>query len=129
MILEINYLKGKIRGLYCKILSLYPKALANYLYRRLFHRNINWKSPRDLNEWINVLMHNGDVSMWIKLADKYRVREYIKQKGLSDILVPLYGYWTNPSDIELSNLPSDFVLKSNNGCESSQNSPWRHYAI
>jgi hypothetical protein len=50
------------------------------------------------------------------LADKYKVREYIKECGLDDILVELYGVWSKAEEIDFSLLPNSFVLKTNNGC-------------
>ena len=49
-------------------------------------------------------------------ADKYKVREYVKKKGLGDILVPLIGHWDKPEDIDWDSLPDKFVLKCNHGC-------------
>ena len=58
------------------------------------------------------------MNVWAKLADKYAVREYVKAKGLEDILVPLYGKWDNAQQLlqDWNNLPQKFVLKTNNGC-------------
>jgi hypothetical protein len=54
--------------------------------------------------------------MWTRCADKYRVREYVKECGCSEILVPLYGVWENAADIDFDKLPEKFVLKPNHGC-------------
>lgn len=53
--------------------------------------------------------------MWTRLADKYRVREYVEGCGFKDTLVELYGVWDNASDIDFENLPNSFVLKANHG--------------
>ena len=53
--------------------------------------------------------------MWSQLADKYRVRDYIKGKGLDSLLVKLYGCWEKADDIDWDMLPNQFVLKVNNG--------------
>lgn len=92
-----------------------PRRLANILYRDVFHRWINWKNPQDLNEKINWLAFYTDTSLWTVCADKYAVRDYVKSKGLEHILVPLYGKWDRPEDINFENLPEKFVLKPNNG--------------
>lgn len=55
-----------------------------------------------------------DTSLWTLCADKYKVHEYVKSKGLENILNPLYGAWKNPDDIDWDNLPNQFVLKTNN---------------
>lgn len=92
-----------------------PRRLADILYRDVFHRWINWRNPQDINEKINWLAFYTDTSLWSKCADKYAVREYVKSKGLEHILVPLYGKWEKPEDINFSLLPDKFVLKPNNG--------------
>lgn len=92
-----------------------PKKLADFLYYLNFKRHINWAAPRDLNEIINFLAFNTDTTLWTRCADKYAVREYVKEKGLSNILIPLYGKWDKAEDMNFENLPSKFVVKTNNG--------------
>lgn len=92
-----------------------PKKLSEKLYRRRFGRNIDWAHPRELNEKIRWMLLNTDTSMWTLLADKYKVREVVRQKGYGGILVPLYGVWEKASDIDFSQLPDSFVMKTNHG--------------
>lgn len=109
-------LKSKIGLCYLKLYArVFPKRYADSLYRKSFGKHINWKHPEDLNQWINVLQYSSDISLWPTLADKYRVRKYVENKGLGDTLVKLYGKWDRPEDIEFDSLPKSFVLKSNNG--------------
>lgn len=83
-----------------------------YTYRRF----IDWKHPRDLNEWIHLLIEKSDAGVWAMYADKVRVREYVKSKGLGHILLPQYGVWDDASKIDFASLPAQFVLKTNHGC-------------
>ncbi|TDQ38648.1 teichuronopeptide biosynthesis TupA-like protein [Aureibacillus halotolerans] len=48
-------------------------------------------------------------------ADKYEVRNYIKSKGLENILVELYAVYDNSEEINLDSLPHKFVMKTTNG--------------
>ena len=61
---------------------------------------------------------HADMNVWASLADKYAVREYVKEKGLEDILVPLYGKWDTSDGLlrDWDALPQKFILKTNNGC-------------
>lgn len=93
-----------------------PACLAKFIYFSIFKRRLNLKNPKDLNEKINWLKFNSDTSMWSKLADKYRVREYILEKGMPELLTKLYGVWENADDIDFNLLPEKFVLKTNHGC-------------
>lgn len=75
--------------------------------------SLDWKHPRDINEKIQWLLVYGDTTEWTRLADKYKVREYVKEKGLEHLLVPLYGVWENAKQIDFDALPEKFVLKCN----------------
>lgn len=113
----MDFVKRKYRGLKYRFLRKFgtPKQLADYLYYLDFGKKINWKHPEDLNQWINWLAYNTDTTEWSRLSDKYGVREYIRECGLEDTLVPLLAVWEKPEDIDFTNLPDQFVIKANNG--------------
>lgn len=91
----------------------WKSAYSNCLYKQVFGYGIDWRHPRDLNEWINYLAFKTDTSDWTRLADKYEVRKYVTEKGLPQILLPLYGEWRKPSDIDFTALPNSFAIKTN----------------
>lgn len=88
---------------------------AEYLYYIQLGKKIDWKNPRDLNEKINWLAFHTDTSEWTRLADKYQVREFVKERGCENILIPLLGVWSNTDEINVDLLPDKFVLKTNCG--------------
>ena len=90
-----------------------PKLLVTILYKIAFGKWMDWNNPKTLNEKIHWLKFYGDTSLWPMLADKYRVRDYVKQCGCEDLLVKLYGVWSQPEEIEWDSLPDQFVMKSN----------------
>lgn len=94
---------------------LWPKGCVTLHFRRSTGRCLNWQHPRDINEKIQWLKFYGDTSQWTRLADKYAVREYIKEKGLEDMLIPLLGRWERAEDINWDALPNQFVMKTNHG--------------
>ena len=47
------------------------------------------------------------------MADKYKVREYIKEKIGEEYLIPLLGVYDKFEDIDFSTLPNKFVIKPN----------------
>lgn len=106
------YFKGKYKN-YLKYNN--PKRLASILYYDAFKKRINWKNPIDLNEKINWLEFNTDTTLWSKCADKYRVREYVHEKGCGELLVKLFGKYDNAAQIDFETLPKKFVLKPNHG--------------
>ena len=85
------------------------------LYKHLLKKKVNWNNPKDYTEKIQWLkLYNKDERL-IKLADKYEVRNFIKEKGYEEILVPLYGVYDDVEKIDLSTLPNKFILKANHG--------------
>lgn len=99
-----------------KYLTLYnPKKLADICYHKNFGGHIDWKHPQDMIEKQRWLMFNSDISLWSLLADKYRVRSYLEEKGWGNILVKQYGKWNKAEDISFESLPNSFVLKTNHG--------------
>lgn len=101
----------------CKqiLLKFFPVYYTKYLYKKIFNKTLNLNNPEDLNEKIQWLKLYSDTSKWPNLADKYKVREYIIQQGLGNMLNELYGVWKSPEEIDFSKLPKSFVLKTNNG--------------
>lgn len=93
-----------------------PKGIANELHKGLVGYDIDWRNPQTLNEKINWMKFNTDTTSWSQLADKYRVREYVRQRIGEEVLVKLYGAWSSADDINFEKLPKQFVLKTNHGC-------------
>ena len=93
-------------------------CMTKVFYRILLHTPPDLKNPKTLNEKISWLKlydfpHNPLV---IQCADKYRVREYVKEKIGEEYLVPLLGVWDHASEIDYDKLPDKFILKCNHGC-------------
>lgn len=109
--------KAKLIDLLYKVAyKIKPRYASDIMYRRAFGRKQNLDNPQTLVEKTNWMQFNADTSLWTLCADKYRIREYVAEKGLEDHLPKLYGHWKNPDMIDFDDLPDEFVLKSNNGC-------------
>lgn len=89
---------------------------------------VKLKSPRDFNEWIQGYKLSYRNPLMKQLTDKYEVREYVKEQGLENILVPLIGVFekdagsqkilrekTSKVILKLEDLPKKFVAKTNDG--------------
>ena len=94
-------------------LGLFPKAVISRKWKRRMGYPLDWENPRDINEKIQWLMVNSDISEWTRLADKDKVRDYVKEKGLGHLLLKQYGVWENAEQIDFDALPNRFVLKCN----------------
>ena len=78
-------------------------------------KKLDYRHPKDINEKLMWLTRYDQDPLKTRCADKYLVRDYVKDKGLGDILIPLLGVWDHASDIDFSALPERFVLKCNHG--------------
>lgn len=113
--MEQENLTIKLR-LYRKICALGMKILPDKLYLSLLYQvrtgqKINWKNPKSFNEKLNWLKLYDRRPEYVKMADKYEVREYIKEKLGEEYLIPIYGVWDKVEEIDFSKLPGQFVLK------------------
>ena len=50
-----------------------------------------------------------------RCVNKYQVRDYVRDCGLEDTLIPLIAYYEKPSDIDWESLPDQFVMKTTHG--------------
>ncbi|WP_171025889.1 ATP-grasp fold amidoligase family protein [Clostridium sp. BSD2780061688st1 E8] len=92
--------------------------LAKVICERYFHSTgmtLDLENPQTYNEklqWMKVYWRDERVPICV---DKYRVREYVKAKGLEHILIDLIGVYERVSQIDFDTLPQKFVLKANHG--------------
>ncbi|MBR4536567.1 MAG: glycosyltransferase [Bacteroidales bacterium] len=102
-------------GFLARLHILTPIRVAQLKYMYMCRCCPHFRHPHDINEKINWLKFYGDTSQWPLLADKYRVREYVKECGFEEILIPLTGKWDSVEEIDWDKLPQQFVMKCNNG--------------
>ena len=102
--------------MFCEWLGVHhPILLARIRYYARFKKPLHLKNPQTLNEKILFLSLKTDTTLWTRCADKYEVRDYVKECGLEDILIPLVGVWEHATDIDFDKLPDEFVLKATHG--------------
>lgn len=91
----------------------------NIYYRCAYFHNRkrfpNLKNPKDISEYLISKLLSGDIDNLYELADKFKVRDYVKERGHRDILIPLIGKWDSFEQINFNSLPNQFVLKMNFG--------------
>ncbi len=99
-----------------RLLRFVPdKAMVKIQYRIKTGRKLNLKNPQRYTEklqWYKLYYKNPILH---ECVDKYDVREYVKSKGLEEILVKLYAKYDATSEINWDSLPESFVMKSTNG--------------
>lgn len=87
-------------------------------YERVFGRKLNWDNPQTYNEKINVSKVYMPTPEKTRLADKYLVREWIREKIGEEYLIPLLGVYDSFDEIDFDALPDKFVMKCNHDCGS-----------
>ena len=76
---------------------------------------LDLENPQTYNEKIQWLKLYDSTPLKTRLADKYLVREWVKEKIGEKYLIPLLGVWDKFDDIDFDKLPNQFVLKCNHG--------------
>ena len=92
----------------------YPKMLAARYEAAIGHK-LNWDNLQTYTEkmqWAKLYDKNP---LKATLTDKYLVREWVEKTIGGEYLIPLLGVWDNFEDIDFSELPDRFVLKTNHG--------------
>lgn len=82
-------------------------------YRRKTGCTLDWNDLNTYNEkmqWAKLFDNDPRKTL---CADKYAVREWVKERIGEEHLIPLLGRWTKVSDIDFDALPESFVLKTN----------------
>ena len=87
------------------------KIYIKLCYRCHLGKRLNLKEPRTYNEKLQWLKLYNRRPEYTDLVDKYRVREYVKEKIGEEYLIPLLGVWDCADAIEFDLLPDQFVLK------------------
>lgn len=85
-------------------------------FKRRTGENLDLEHPKTFNEKIQWLKLYDSTPLKTRLADKYLVRDWVKEKIGEEHLIPLLGVWDHFDEIDFDKLPEQFVLKANHGC-------------
>lgn len=91
------------------------KAMIKLQYRIKTGRKLDLKKTQRYTEKIQWYKLNYRNPLMPKVVDKYEARDFVKSKGLENILNSIYGVYDNPEDIDFDKLPNSFVLKDTMG--------------
>ncbi len=92
----------------------FPEILKKW-YKKRTGKSLDLDNPKTFNEKIQWLKLYDNSPLKTKLADKYLVREWIKNQIGEEYLIPILGVWNNFDEIDFDKLPDEFVLKANHG--------------
>jgi hypothetical protein len=83
------------------------------LYKISFRKKPNIDNPKTFNEhilWMKLYYRNDIMHI---CSDKARLHEFVDSRGLSSYLPKNYGVFDEWKQIDFSNLPNEFVIKTN----------------
>lgn len=114
---KINNLTKQLNYKLSKYMSpeKYPEFLKDWYFEKT-GETLNLENPQTFNEKIQWLKLYDSTPLKTRLADKYLVRDWVKEKIGEEYLIPLLGVWDNFDEIDFNTLPDKFVLKCNHGC-------------
>lgn len=107
--------KNMILAPFNLLYKISPELELKLLFRIKQGYRLNLKNPKTYNEKIQWIKLYDKNPLMPKCVDKYTVREYVKSKGLENILNDLLWEGFEPEDIPFEELPNKFVIKVTHG--------------
>src|SRR5690625_663259 len=104
----------KIKESYYKYVISDEKLIKKKFQKKL-DREVNLENPIKFNDKLQWLKLNWYDPLAIKCADKYEVREIVKERIGEKYLNNLIGVYEDVDDIDIDTLPNKFVLKGTHG--------------
>lgn len=113
----IRFFHLYLRQLYLKIFYSSTKAKEKYIKRK-FKEKLGYeidfnREPETFNQKIQFRKLYDNNPLYSICADKYRVREYVKEKIGEEYLIPLYLVTDKLTEEQWDKLPNSFVAKAN----------------
>jgi len=90
------------------------EAIIN-LYKKFSGQVPDLENPKTFSEKLQWLKLNRRDDRMITCADKYEVRDYLKNKGYSAMLSKILDVCDSVTEIKINNLPEKFVIKATHG--------------
>ena len=103
-----------VKSVYYKYLVSDEKLIRRKFKKRL-GREVNLKNPVKYNDKLQWLKLNWYDPMATKCADKYEVREIVKERIGEQYLNELIAVYESVDEIDIDKLPDKFVLKGTHG--------------
>ncbi len=101
-----------------KLIKMSDKNYVKKKFRRNFGIYPDLTFPQRYNEHVSKILLTSPTKLVQQCADKYEVRQYVKEKVGEHILNDIYGLYNSIMELkeDWNNLPEQFVLKATHGC-------------
>lgn len=110
-----------LAGLVRKLWFLFPDD-AQYLkmvYRLEMGHKLDLDHPQTFTEKLQWLKIHDRKPEYTLMVDKITAKEYVAEKIGEQYIIPTLGVWNHFDDIDFTQLPQQFVLKTNHGSGGS----------
>ena len=100
------------------IKAISPTLYVKCQYKYITHHKLNLKNPTRYTEklqYLRLFVYPKD-KLVTKCASRDGAREYLKELGLENLLIPVYGISDSFDEIDFSKLPDQFVMKCTHAC-------------
>ncbi|MCR5508946.1 MAG: hypothetical protein K6F34_09690 [Lachnospiraceae bacterium] len=114
-LIEWNVYDERGYGYYAGLREEMYASELKFWFREMTGKTLDLDNPKGWNEGIQWMKLNESDALKTRLADKFLVRDWVKDKIGEEYLVPLYGVWDSFDEIDIDALPDKFVLKCNHG--------------
>lgn len=112
----INDCQSSNDKIYCKKFDVnFYKNLLEGWYNTTTKQDLDLDDPKTFNEKIQWMKLYDSTPIKTRLADKYLVRDWVKEKIGEEYLIPLLGVYDSFEEIDFDSLPNQFVIKCNHG--------------
>ena len=111
-------IRSGTRAFYAALSYLSPALNTKLLFLRKFGRLPELRQPKTLNEKLLKLKLEqfGTDELVRQCADKFRVRDFVRQRGCGETLNELVAVYDRVEDVQWEQLPERFAMKWNFGC-------------
>lgn len=83
-----------------------------YRYAAVFKRKLNLENPIRFSEKMQWLKLYDRKDEYTEMVDKYAVRKFVSNRIGEEYVIPVIGVWNSFEEINFSELPQRFVLKT-----------------
>lgn len=100
-------------------ICLSDKVFLQLQYYLYMGKKLNLKCPATFQEKLQWLKLYNRRPEYTNMVDKYEAKKYAASLIGEEFVIPTFGVWNNFDEIDFSQLPNQFVLKTTNGGGSS----------
>lgn len=114
IISKINHPISLLGSLLIRTRNLWPdKTYIKFMYRVMKGYCLDLENPIRFSEKLQWLKLYNRKPEYTIMVDKIEAKNYVKNILGKEHIIPTIGVWSNPDEIDFSELPQKFVLKCN----------------